>query len=380
MSHSVPPVEKLDSVVQTVLTVPSEQEVPAWRRLDTYDYPLPKELIAKYPLEQRDQSRMLELSRETGQRRHHVFYQLPDLLEAGDVIVLNNTKVLPARLFGHRLGHTGTVELLFLHPEGAESPTRWEVMMRPARKLKPGTVIAFDGYNATATILEHRGEGLGVVDVSLGGLESVEALLEAAGEMPIPPYLEREAEEGDKTAYQTVYSKKPGSQAAPTAGLHFTEAVLQRLRDKGVHVQELTLAVGMGTFKPVTSNDIADHPMHPEYYELPEETAQCIAQAKASGRKVYAVGTTVVKTLETAAKNQGGKLMTGESGWSRLYIYPGFDFQVVDGLLTNFHLPKSTLMMLISAFAGLEPVMAAYREAVAQRYRFYSYGDCMLIR
>ncbi len=345
--------------------------------LEAYDYPLPEHLIARYPLEQRDQSRMLLLDRRIEMVEHRHFFQLTEQLQPGDVLVLNNTKVLPARLLGHRVGHTGVVEVFLLYPS-AEDPMVWAALTRPARKLKPGTLVTFDGTDSQIEILAQKGRGQAMVRVRLAEFTDVAQMMQAVGRMPIPPYLNREAEEQDKKTYQTVFSKVPGAQAAPTAGLHFTPEVLGQLRTRGVEIQEITLSVSSGTFRTVDVEDITRYKMDPEYYTVSAEAAQAIQKAKEDGRRVIAVGTTVTKTLETVARKQGGQ-MVADSAWSELFIYPGFDFQVVDGLLTNFHLPKSTLMMLVSAFASRSLVGKAYREALDRQYRFYSYGDCMLI-
>ncbi|MEB3285998.1 MAG: tRNA preQ1(34) S-adenosylmethionine ribosyltransferase-isomerase QueA [Vampirovibrionales bacterium] len=350
-------------------------------RLATYDYSLPDHLIARYPLDKRSDSRMMRLGRVSGDITHQRFFSLPDLLQAGDLIVANNTRVLPARLLGHRQGHTGRVEVLLLYPDTDRSdPNCWLSMTRPTKKLKEGTIIELPGTSATVEVLT-LGEGVRTkVKLNLQNTphKTVADLMAAVGHMPIPPYLKREDEEKDKTTYQTVYAKIPGSQAAPTAGLHFTPEIIQTLNDKGIGFCELTLSVSSGTFKSVDTDDIRNHRMDPEHYEIGEETIEKINRTKANGGRVIAVGTTTLKTLETVAKKHGGQLKA-EAAWSELFIYPGFDFQVVDGLITNFHLPKTTLLMLISAFAGFENIQEAYRQAVTNEYRFFSYGDCMLI-
>lgn len=346
-------------------------------QISDFDYTLPKDRIAKYPLVNRDDSRMLVVDRQAGTLAHHGFKDLPHFLAAGDALVLNNARVLPASFYGHRQGLTGRVGFLLLHAvEG--NPLHWRALMKPAKKLPPGTVVCFAETNATMTVLSYEGEGYGVVAVDPAEHGSVEALMEAVGEMPLPPYLERPPETADKETYQTVFSKVPGAQAAPTAGLHFTPAVLDTLSQQGVQLAEVTLAVGAGTFRPVLVENVTEHRMDPEFYTLSPETSEILTQTKASGRRLVAVGTTALKTLETVAQKFEGRLAT-DSGWSELFIYPGFQFQAVDALLTNFHLPRSTLLMLVSAFAGHELMLRAYQEAVAERYRFYSYGDCMLI-
>lgn len=345
-------------------------------KLDDYDYPLPEALIARYPLPERDQSRMLVLDRQSGEIAHHPFRALVGFLKAGDLLVLNNTKVLPARFYGNRRGYTGRVEVLLLHPSG-EDPNVWSALMKPARKLGPGIMVELPGTDATMEVLEVGERGCCRVRLHPGEHGDVPTLMERVGRMPIPPYLRREAEESDKDRYQTVFSSVPGAQAAPTAGLHFTPQILETLKAQGVGVAEVTLAVSAGTFRTVEAEDIAEHRMDPEYYTVPPETAEAVRRTRANGGRVVAVGTTVTKTLESAAR-QTGEVEAG-SDWSGLFIYPGFEYQVTDVLLTNFHLPKSTLLMLISAFASREQVAAAYQAALQEEYRFFSYGDCMLI-
>lgn len=313
---------------------------------------------------------------------HRHFYELPDLLQPGDLIVANNTKVLPARLFGHRQGYTGQIEVLLLHPDPAapaeSKDTQWLAMTRPTRKLEVGTIIELPGSDATVEIIT-LGQGVRtVVQIHLGATPSVAELMQQIGHMPIPPYLKRKDEEQDKTTYQTVYSKTPGSQAAPTAGLHFTPEIITQLQSRGIGFSELTLSVSSGTFRSVDVEDIRHHQMDPEHYTLEQPTVEAILKTKANGGRVVAVGTTTLKTLETVAAKFQGQLQA-DSDWSRLFIYPGFDFKIVDGLITNFHLPNTTLMMLVSAFAGREKILNAYQSAVQKQYRFFSYGDCMLI-
>ena len=351
--------------------------------LDDYDYPLPESLIARYPLPERDQSRMLVLNRQTGAISHHRFQDLPDFLASGDLMALNNTKVLPARFYGNRRGLTGRVEILMLHPVSGDVSHEqegfiWSALMRPARKLKPGTIVELPATQAVLEVLEVGERGCCRVLVHPAEHGNVPTLMEQVGRMPIPPYLRRDAEESDKQRYQTVFAKVPGAQAAPTASLHFTPDVLERIARQGVQSAEVTLAVSAGTFRTVEEEDIRGHKMDPEAYTVEPDATERIRAVKQAGGKVLAVGTTVTKTLETVAFENQGQIVPG-SGWSNLFIYPGFQFNVVDRMLTNFHLPKSTLLMLISAFAGRENVAAAYREALAHGYRFYSYGDCMLI-
>ncbi|MBX2860603.1 MAG: tRNA preQ1(34) S-adenosylmethionine ribosyltransferase-isomerase QueA [Vampirovibrio sp.] len=354
--------------------------------LDAYDYQLPEALVAQYPLSQRHESRMMVLNRKTGEISHHRFYDLPQFLDPGDLVVLNNTKVLPSRFLGNRVGFTGRIEVLLLYPNAeatqeTSSPV-WHALLRPARKLKEGTVIEFlqisAGISATMTVYKLEEGGRGQVAIDLPKGESVETLMDTLGQMPIPPYLNRPVEPSDKETYQTVFASVPGAQAAPTAGLHFTPEVLQQLKDKDIGVTEVTLSVSSGTFRSVDESDITRHVMDPEYYTVPEAAARQIHQTRQNGGRIIAIGTTVTKTLETVAAKHQGKITPG-SDWSRLFIYPGFQFQAVDMLLTNFHLPKTTLLMLVSAFANRESILKAYHQAVANEYRFFSYGDCMLI-
>lgn len=363
-------------------TTPSTTNVDLFS-IEAYDYALPETLIAKYPLPERSDSKMMHINRSTQQWEHKCFTQLVDWLQPQDLLILNNTKVLNARMFGNRRGFEGKVEVLLLHPTGDSTDTHtllWNCLLKPIKKLKEGTLIELPNTTSVLEIIERQGLGHGVVKAHLyGGESSVYELMNKVGELPIPPYFERRAEAVDTERYQTVYSKVEGSQAAPTAGLHFTPEVLAAIKAKSVGIAEVTLSVGAGTFRPVQSDDIREHAMHAESYHLPQSTVQAIQQTKANGGRVVAVGTTSVKTLETAAQKQGGTLQQADTGWSELFIYPGFNFQVVDAMLTNFHLPKSTLMMLVSAFANRTLMLNAYEEAVAQQYRFYSYGDCMLI-
>jgi S-adenosylmethionine:tRNA ribosyltransferase-isomerase len=351
--------------------------------IEAYDYALPHDLIASHPLPNRDASRMMRLDVPTETWTHGVFMDLVHIMQANDLLVVNNTKVLPARFLGKRRLSDGTlsegeVEVLLLHPTST-AELDWHCLMRPARKLKAGTCIYLEESTAYFEVLEQKTEGHGVVRLHLEEEPDVQTFMYHIGKMPIPPYFNREANEEDKERYQTVYSKVEGSQAAPTAGLHFTDAVLEALHAKGIQKAEVTLSVGVGTFRPVMVDDIRQHDMHGEAYTLPQETVEAINTCKANGGRIFAVGTTTVKTLETAVRNQGGTLKHAESGWSDLYIFPGFEFQVVDAMLTNFHLPKSTLLMMISAFANRDFILKAYEEAVKEKYRFYSYGDCMLL-
>jgi S-adenosylmethionine:tRNA ribosyltransferase-isomerase len=349
--------------------------------LSQYDYHLPLQRIAQFPLAERDQSRMMVLNRQAKTIAHHHFYDLPDFLDPGDLVVVNNTKVLQARLLGHRVGYTGKVELLLLFPDQVD-PTIWTTLMKPTRKLPPGTMIGFQNTSAIAEILGVDERVQGRVRFHLNGEDSVMAVMDKIGEIPIPPYLNREVVDEDKSTYQTVYAKDsealPGSKAAPTAGLHFTPRVLKQLEDKGIRRAEVTLSVSTGTFRNVATEDITQHKMDLEWYTLDEPTARLIEETKRKGNRVIGIGTTSVKTLESVAYKHQGQLVA-ETAASDLFIYPGFQFQVVDRMLTNFHLPKTTLMMMISAFSDREFVLNAYEEAVLKEYRFFSYGDCMLI-
>jgi S-adenosylmethionine:tRNA ribosyltransferase-isomerase len=342
---------------------------PDGSELADYDYELPPGRVAKYPAERRDASRLLVV--EGDDLRHLRFHDLVDLLNPGDLVVVNESRVIPARLLGRK--PTGApAEVFLLRPAAAGDPYLWEALVRPGSKLKPGrTVVVAD--DLSVEILDSA-PGSGRVVRLLTGL-TVEEALERHGHMPLPPYLEREDEPLDRDRYQTVYATVSGSVAAPTAGLHFTPEVLAALESKGVARAALTLHVGIGTFRPV-EGDVALHEMHAESYTVPQGTAEAVARTRASGGRVWAVGTTTLRTLESAA--EGGVVRPG-SGSTELFIRPPFDFQVVDGLITNFHLPRSTLLMLVAAFAGYERMMAAYAAAVAEGYRFYSYGDAMAI-
>jgi S-adenosylmethionine:tRNA ribosyltransferase-isomerase len=364
------------------MNVPTESTVDLFH-VDAYDYALPPDLIASHPLPNRDDSRMMLIDCQAESFEHKGFKNLVELMNPEDLLVVNDTKVLPARFLGKRLMAEGSlgegeVEVLLLHPT-SQAELDWHCLMRPARKLKEGTIIVLQDSTATFEVVEQGKEGHGVVRLHLNDEANVHEFMYRIGKMPIPPYFNRPANEEDKERYQTVYSEVEGSQAAPTAGLHFTEDVLNALAEKGIQKVNVTLSVGVGTFRPVMVDDIREHDMHGEAYTLPQATVDAILACKDRGGRVFAIGTTTTKTLETAAQNQGGSLFKGESGWSNLYIYPGFTFQVVDAMLTNFHLPKSTLLMMISAFANRDFILKVYEEAVKERYRFYSYGDCMLL-
>ena len=335
-----------------------------------FDYELPEELIAQHPAAQRDDSRLLVMDKYTGTVEHRVFRDIVNYLHAGDVLVLNNTKVIPARIFGVKEGGSAKIEVLLLKRDD-DLPNTWEVLVHPGKRAKVGTVIDFGEGRLKGEVIANTSAGRKVTFRFDGIFEEI---LEELGTMPLPPYIHEQLE--DQNRYQTVYAKVDGSAAAPTAGLHFTTELLETLRQNGIEIEEVLLHVGLGTFKPVSEEDIEDHEMHSEYYEISQETADRINKAKAEGRRIISVGTTSTRALESAAKD--GRLQAG-SGWTNIFIYPGYKWQIIDGLITNFHLPKSTLMMLVSALSTREHILAAYKEAVAQRYRFFSFGDAMFI-
>lgn len=332
-------------------------------------FDLPEELIAQTPLERRDASRLLCLDRWSGAREHRIFSELPELLHPGDCLVMNDSRVLPARLMGMR-ETGGVVEVLLLRDLGGG---RWECLTRPGRKTRPGTRLIFGNGELEAEVLEVAEGGNRIVEFKYEGIFL--EVLERLGKMPLPPYIKVELKDGER--YQTVYSKEPGSAAAPTAGLHFTKELLARIADRGVRECFVTLHVGLGTFRPVKAEDIEEHEMHSEFCIMPEETARIITETKRSGGRVVCVGTTSCRTVESFANEDG--TMDAKSGWTNIFIYPGYRFKCMDALVTNFHLPESTLIMLVSAFAGRENVLAAYEEAVRERYRFFSFGDAMFI-
>ncbi len=339
--------------------------------MKTHDfyYDLPEELIAQEPIADRSSSRLMCLDKTTGKTEDRHFYDIVDLLRPDDLLVLNDTKVIPARLFGKKTDTGGAIEFLLLRRITADE---WEVILKPGRRAKPGAKFVF-GDELFAEVLSVGEDGTRIVKFSYDGI--FEEVLDRLGEMPLPPYITKRLE--DKNRYQTVYAKNSGSAAAPTAGLHFTPELLAKIREKGVDVEFLTLHVGLGTFRPVKAEDIGEHHMHSEFYILPEKTAEAVNRAKVRGGRVISVGTTATRVLETAG---GGGLPLHEcSGWTDIFIYPGVKFNVIDALITNFHLPESTLIMLVSALAGRENVLAAYNEAVRKRYRFFSFGDAMFI-
>ncbi|MCI8477365.1 MAG: tRNA preQ1(34) S-adenosylmethionine ribosyltransferase-isomerase QueA [Oscillospiraceae bacterium] len=335
-----------------------------------FDFELPEELIAQTPLAKRDSSRLLVLDRKSGAIQHMYFYDLPKLLRPGDCLVLNDSRVLPARLLGHREPGGGAAEVLLLTDQGDNI---WECLVRPGKKLKPGARISFGDGALTAQIVAVGEGGSRKVRFEYQGIFL--ELLDRLGKMPLPPYIKMELDNPDR--YQTVYSKEMGSAAAPTAGLHFTQALLEQLQAMGVRLAYVTLHVGLGTFRPVKEEDISQHEMHSEFCTITPETAQIINETKANGGRVICVGTTSCRTLESWAASDG--TLQAASGWTNIFIYPGYRFKVLDTLITNFHLPQSTLIMLVSALAGREHVLNAYQEAVAQKYRFFSFGDAMFV-
>ncbi|MCL2367503.1 MAG: tRNA preQ1(34) S-adenosylmethionine ribosyltransferase-isomerase QueA [Oscillospiraceae bacterium] len=334
-----------------------------------FHFDLPKELIAQTPLERRDASRLLTLDKVSGAVGHHQFTDLPELLNPGDCLVMNDSRVLPARLFGARESG-GAVELVLLQDLGEG---KWLSLSRPGRKVRPGTKLIFGDGELTATVLEAVEDGNRIIQFHYEGIFL--EVLERLGRVPLPPYITEELEDAER--YQTVYAKAPGSAAAPTAGLHFTPEILQRIEEKGVKLIWITLHVGLGTFRPVKAENITDHEMHPEYCIITEEAAQAINETRAAGKRVICVGTTSCRTLESRAEADGTVLPY--AGWTNAFIYPGYVFKCLDGLVTNFHLPESTLIMLVAALAGRENVLAAYNEAIRERYRFFSFGDSMFI-
>ena len=333
-------------------------------------YDLPEELIAQTPIAQRDTSRLMTVSRQDGRVEHHHFYELPDFLKAGDCLILNNSRVLPARLLGQRLPGGGACEVLLLIDRGDKT---WECLVRPGRKMRTGAKLSFGDGTLTAEVIGEVEGGNRLVRFDYDGIFL--EVLERLGKMPLPPYIKEELQ--DRERYQTVYSKVVGSAAAPTAGLHFTPELLKKIEESGIGIGYVTLHVGLGTFRPVKEEDITDHEMHSEFCMIPQETADLINRTKANGGRVICVGTTSCRTLESWANEDG--TMEAKAGWTNIYIYPGYRFKVMDGLVTNFHLPESTLIMLVSAFAEREEVLAAYEEAVRERYRFFSFGDAMFL-
>ncbi|MGF0220447.1 tRNA preQ1(34) S-adenosylmethionine ribosyltransferase-isomerase QueA [Bacillus sp. FCW2] len=340
-------------------------------KVDLFDFELPERLIAQVPLRERDASRLMVLNKQTGGLTDSSFKEIVSFFNEGDCLVLNNTRVLPARLFGTKEDTGAKVELLLLKQE--ENDT-WETLVKPAKRVKKGTVLTFGDGRLTAVCTEELDHGGRKIEFRYDGI--FYEVLESLGEMPLPPYIKEQLD--DKERYQTVFSKEIGSAAAPTAGLHFTEEILDELKQKGVRIEFITLHVGLGTFRPVSADDVEEHNMHAEFYEMTEETAASLNEVRKAGGRIVSVGTTSTRTLETIAGEHDG-VFTASSGWTSIFIYPGYEFKAIDGMITNFHLPKSSLIMLVSALAGREHVLSAYRHAVEEEYRFFSFGDAMLI-
>ena len=336
-----------------------------------FDFDLPEELIAQTPLKDRTSSRLLVVNKTTHTIEDKHFSDLLEELEEGDTLVVNNTRVLPARLYGTKEETGAHIEVLLLtNTEG----DKWETLVKPAKRMKVGSVVSFGDGRLKATVVEELDQGGRIIEFSYEGVFL--EVLESLGEMPLPPYIKERLE--DKERYQTVYAKENGSAAAPTAGLHFTEELMQQIRDKGVNIVPVTLHVGLGTFRPVSVDSLEDHKMHSEYYNVSKETADMIEATKKAGKRVIAVGTTSIRTLETVARDNDGHVVTA-SGWTDIFISPGYEFRVVDAFVTNFHLPKSTLVMLVSAYLGREFTLEAYQHAIEERYRFFSFGDAMFV-
>lgn len=336
-----------------------------------FDFYLPEELIAQHPLEKRDYSRLMVLDKATGEIDHKHFYNVIDYLNQGDTLVLNNTRVMPARLIGEKSISGGKIEFLLLKRIEGD---KWECLAKPGKRAKIGTEFTFGEGKLKCKVVDIVEEGNRIIEFSYDGI--FEQVLDELGEMPLPPYITERLD--DRERYQTVYSKEQGSAAAPTAGLHFTKELLEQVKEKGVNIAYVTLHVGLGTFRPVKVDDVNEHVMHSEFYHLEEEDAKIINETKKRGNKIISVGTTSTRTLETIGDENG--FVKAQSGWTNIFIYPGYKFKVVDKLITNFHLPESTLIMLVSALAGKEKVMNAYNEAVKERYRFFSFGDSMIIK
>lgn len=340
-------------------------------KVEEFDFDLPEELIAQTPLKKRDESKMLVLDKVTGEVEHKKFFDLETLLNKGDVLVLNDTKVMPARLYGVKEETDAAIEVLMLKDIGDDT---WECLAKPAKRVKVGTVISFGDGLLKARCIDIKDEGIRIFKLEYNGI--LYEILDKLGEMPLPPYIHEKLE--DKDRYQTVYAKVVGSAAAPTAGLHFTKELLDKLKAKGVEIEYVTLHVGLGTFRPVSVENINDHVMHSEFYQMSKETADRLSLAKKEGRRIISVGTTSTRTLETIMSLYGE--FRECSGWTNIFIYPGYKFKAIDALITNFHLPKSTLVMLVSALAGREHILNAYKEAIDNKYRFFSFGDSMFIK
>ncbi|MDU2582181.1 MAG: tRNA preQ1(34) S-adenosylmethionine ribosyltransferase-isomerase QueA [Anaerococcus hydrogenalis] len=339
-------------------------------RTEDFDYNLPEELIAQHPADKRDFSRLMVVDRKTGQREDKHFYDIIDYLNEGDLLVMNDTRVIPARLFGHRPEKEEKIEVFLL--ENIEKD-KWEVLVKPGKKMKIGTKCIFSD-ELSLEVINIKEDGNRVVEFSYEGI--FQEILDKLGNMPLPPYIKEKLK--DKERYQTVYSKNPGSVAAPTAGLHFTKDLLKKIEDKGVKLAFITLNVGLGTFRPVKVDDVKNHKMHSEYYQISKETADLINETKKNNKRIISTGTTTTRTLESVFKKNGQ--IKEDSGWTDIFIYPGFEFNVIDCQITNFHLPKSTLIMLVSALANKEIILDAYKDAVEKKYRFFSFGDAMFLK
>ena len=338
---------------------------------EDFDYDLPHELIAQTPIKKRDSSRLLELDRQTGEMQDKHFYNIIDQLNPGDAVVMNNSRVMPARLYGVKPETGGHAEVLLLHnTEGDE----WETLMKPAKRAKVGTVISFGDGKLTATVTAEKEDGIRMIEFHYDGIFM--EILESLGETPLPPYIKEKLDDPDR--YQTVYAKENGSAAAPTAGLHWTKELLQKVQDKGIKLVYLTLHVGLGTFRPVEEDNIDDHKMHSEFYRLDEDAAKTLNEVRQNGGRIIATGTTSIRTLETIGSKFDGEIKP-DSGWTDIFIKPGYQWKVVDAFITNFHLPKSTLVMLVAAFTGRDMILKAYQHAIDEKYRFFSFGDAMFI-
>lgn len=339
-------------------------------RTEDFDYNLPEELIAQHPADKRDFSRLMVVDRKTGKREDKHFYDIIDYLNEGDLLVMNDTRVIPARLFGHREGKEEEIEVFLL--ENIEDD-KWEVLVRPGKKMKIGTKCIFSD-ELSLEVIDIKEDGNRVVEFFYNGI--FQEILDRLGNMPLPPYIKEKLK--DKERYQTVYSKNPGSVAAPTAGLHFTKELLKKIEEKGVKLAYITLNVGLGTFRPVKVDDVKNHKMHSEFYQISKETADLINETKKNNKRIISTGTTTTRTLESVYKKNGK--IKEDSGWTDIFIYPGFEFKVIDCQITNFHLPKSTLIMLVSALASKEIILDAYKDAVDKKYRFFSFGDAMFLK
>ncbi|WP_226526342.1 tRNA preQ1(34) S-adenosylmethionine ribosyltransferase-isomerase QueA [Metabacillus niabensis] len=340
-------------------------------KVELFDFHLPEELIAQVPLKERDASRLMVLQKDNGELKHESFKSIINYLQAGDCLVLNNTRVMPARLFGIKEDTGASIEILLLKQQEDDI---WETLVKPAKRVKDGTVITFGSGNLKATCVGTSDHGGRLLKFEYEGI--FYEVLEKLGEMPLPPYIKEQLD--DRERYQTVFSREIGSAAAPTAGLHFTEEILDQLKEKGVHIAFITLHVGLGTFRPVSADTVEEHEMHAEFYQVTDGTAALLNNVRSNGGKIITVGTTSTRTLETIASKHNGQFVA-ESGWTNIFIYPGYEFKGIDGMVTNFHLPKSSLIMLVSALASREYVINAYETAVKEKYRFFSFGDAMLI-